>query len=87
MNKFNNSGFGAVGVLIVVVVIAVVGLVGYKVYDTSKSSDDKAQEITTSVSDNPTIQNAQDLDSTAEELNSQDIDAELDTSDIDATLN
>jgi predicted PurR-regulated permease PerM len=85
MNK-QESGFGASVIVLIVLVVAVIGLVGYKVVDSSRTKDTKEVTKKTQTVDNPVINSTQDLDKTSEELNLQDIDAELDTTDIDAAL-
>ncbi len=82
-NKQNlQAGFGAVMVLLVLVALGLVGFIGWRVYEMNKPVDSES----TTVTGNDAIDSAEDLDDAKDEVNSQDIDAELDTSDIDATL-
>ncbi len=79
------AGFGVVEVILVLAVLGLVGFVGWRLYDQNKSettnggTSQQAEEATP-------IENAEDLDSAAAELNSQDIDEQLDTSELDAAL-
>ena len=82
-NKPNlQGGFSAAMVILVLVALGVVGYIGWKVYDANKPVE--SDSSTTTESDE--IQSSDDLEATSDELNSHDIDAELDTSEIDATL-
>jgi hypothetical protein len=82
MNKtIKQAGFGAVEVILFIAVLGLAGFVGYRVYDQNKT--DKAAE--TAQTETP-IEKAEDLDAEVTELNSQDIDEKLDTSEIDENL-
>lgn len=82
MNKLNSRGFSPIAVILLVAVIALVGYAGWTVYNAQP--DDDAPAATTSQND--AIENAEDLDAANEELNAQDIDTQLDTSEIDDAL-
>ena len=76
------AGFGVVEIILVLAVLGLIGFVGWRLYDQNKA--DTMTEQTNS-SDTP-IEKAEDLDAEVDELNSQDIDESLDTTEIDAAL-
>lgn len=82
MNKLNTRGFSPVAVVLLIAVIALIGYAGWTVYNAQADKDAPAATTT----QNEAIQNAEDLDAANDELNAQDIDAELDTSEIDDAL-
>ena len=85
MNKLKTAGFSAVEVLVVVVLVGIIGFVGWKVYDNGKTSN-TATTAPTQQDDVPAVNSASDLDKAEDYLNDQDIDKQLDTSEIDSTL-
>jgi hypothetical protein len=83
MNKLNQRGFSAVEAILILVIVGALGFIGWRVYDMqADKSNDSSQA---SDNDRP-LDSVDDLDSEADELNSQDIDQELETSDLDASL-
>ena len=86
MNKPNQEGVAHVALVIVILlVLALVGFAFLRIQQ--QASEETAPESTTSVeeSDN-TIENADDLREAEEALNATNLDAELDTSDIDEAI-
>ncbi len=83
MNKLhkNQNGFSIFESLLIVAVLALFGFIGWRVYQANKS----VESTDTTTSQKP-IEKAEDLDRTVDELNSQDIDKELDTSELDSAL-
>lgn len=82
-NKSNlQHGFSAAMVVLALAALGLVGYIGWRVYEMNKPVDSDSSTVT----GNDAIDSAEDLDEANDELNSQDIDAELETSDIDATL-
>jgi predicted negative regulator of RcsB-dependent stress response len=85
MNKLlKQAGFGAVEAILLLAVVGVLGFIGWRVYDQNKNADTPA--TTTQNNTTTPIESAEDLDSEVDELNSQNIDEQLDTSEIDAAL-
>jgi hypothetical protein len=82
-NKLKQAGFGVVEFILVVAVLSLAGFIGWRVYDQNKPVDSDTTQ--TESSDTP-IERAEDLDAEVDALNDQDIDEELDTSEIDSTL-
>lgn len=80
MNKSNQAGFSVLGVVLVLAVLGLFGFIGWRVYEANKPVDSSPE------SSNQAIEKAEDLDDTVDELNNQDIDAALDTSEIDSAL-
>lgn len=82
-NKSNlQHGFSVAMVVLALAALGLVGYIGWRVYEMNKPVDSDSSTVT----GNDAIDSAEDLDEANDELNSQDIDAELETSDIDATL-
>lgn len=79
--RLNRAGFGVLGVLLVIVVMGILAFAGWRVY-TATRDDDTSQNQQTSGA----IENAEDLDTTVDDLNGQDIDEQLNTSELDAVL-
>lgn len=83
LNK-NQAGFSAVEAILILAVLGLVGFIGWRIYDANQA--DNTETTTTQQSTATPIEKAEDLDKTTTELNSEDIDAQLDTSEIDAAL-
>jgi predicted negative regulator of RcsB-dependent stress response len=84
MNKqIKQAGFSAVEFILVIAVLGLLGFIGWRVYDANKPVENDTTQ--TEVSDEP-IEKAEDLEAEADALNNQNIDEELDTSEIDAAL-
>jgi prepilin-type N-terminal cleavage/methylation domain-containing protein len=84
----NNKGFSVVEILIVVAVVGLIGFVGWKVYD-NRQSDNSKQQASTEQQDAdavPAVNGTSDLKESEDYLNSQDIDKELDTTELDEAL-
>lgn len=79
--RLNQAGFGILGVLLVIIIVAILAFAGWRVY-TATRDDEVSQDQQTSSE----IENAEDLDTTVNELNNQDIDEKLNTSELDAVL-
>jgi len=87
MSSYKQSGFGMVGLLIVLVMVTLVIFAGWKVYESNSNKDDiDSNSLQRTDSNNEPIRNQEDLNKASEDLNGQDIDAELDTGEIDAAL-
>jgi|AntRauTorckE6833_2_1112554.scaffolds.fasta_scaffold00271_27 uncharacterized protein HemX len=87
MNKRNQDGIAHVGLVIfIVVVLAVVGFAFWRIQD--QAADDQASTPATSSEESreDEIQNEDDLREVEEALNATDFDSELDTTEIDETL-
>jgi predicted negative regulator of RcsB-dependent stress response len=83
MNKqLKQAGFGVVEVILILAVLGLVGFVGWRLYDQNKSKTTN----TTTTQQESAIEKAEDLDQTVDTLNNQNIDEDLDTSEIDSTL-
>ena len=83
MNKLaKQAGLGAVEIVLILAVLGLAGFIGWRVYEQNKPVE---SESSTQADDTP-IDKAEDLDSEVDDLNSQDIDEQLDTSEIDAAL-
>jgi hypothetical protein len=83
MNKIiKQAGFSVVEAVLILAVVGLLGFIGWRVYDQNKSSDSSPQ---TETSDTP-IERAEDLDAEVDELNNQNIDEQMDTSEIDSTI-
>ena len=76
----HEGGFSPVEAILIVAVLGLFGFIGWRVYQANQTKE--ADPVVSS----PAIEKAEDLDETVDELNSQDIDAELDTSEIDSAL-
>lgn len=89
MSRNNQTGFAHIGILVLVVIIAAVAFVGWRVYE--KSLDTNEAPATTQTenqsSEPPEVNNADDLEDAENYVNEQDIDGQLDTSEIDSSLN
>lgn len=81
MKKLNERGLGVIVIVMVIGVFGIICLAGWQVYST-QSKDSQANNETVK----PVIQKADDLDKQVDNVNAHDIDKELDTSDIDASL-
>lgn len=84
----NRKGFTIVEVLLVVAVLAIIGLLGWTYYNKFFGSDTNSQgssETTSSVT-MPEVQSSSDLQKAADAVNAIDVDASVDTSDMDAVL-
>ncbi|MDQ3065156.1 MAG: hypothetical protein M3Q36_02700 [bacterium] len=82
MNKLfkHEDGFSLVEGVLILAVLTLFGFIGWRVYQSNKSVE---SDSTTS---QQTIEKAEDLDKTVDELDAQDIDKQLDTSELDAAL-
>ena len=78
----SQNGFAVAVVLVVVIVVAVVGFVGYKVY---KSNSDTVAQPTTNTANE--ITSSQDITSTQNELESINLDDDLDPSVLEEDVN
>lgn len=85
MIKLNQQGFSIVEAVLILVVIGILGFIGWRVYDANKAEDTTNTTTQTESTDTP-IEEAEDLDAAAAELNNEDIDAQLDTSELDEAL-
>jgi cytoskeletal protein RodZ len=81
-NKLKQAGFGSLTLILVLVVAGLIGFIGWRVYEQNKS----VAPATETENTNTPIENAEDLDAEADALNSQDIDEQLDTAEIDETI-
>lgn len=86
MSSNKQFGFSLVEVLIVVALVGLVGVVGWKVYDNGESTNNTTPAASQSKDTVPAVNNASDLKASEDYLNSQDIDKQLDTSEIDSAL-
>ncbi|CAN5710982.1 hypothetical protein BH23PAT2_BH23PAT2_05200 [soil metagenome] len=86
MNKRNQDGIAHTGLVIfIVVVLALVGFAFWRIQD--QASNDTNPESTTNIEEsNEQIENEDDLREAEETLNATDFDEELDTTEIDETL-
>lgn len=84
----NQRGFGALEAVLVVLLIGLIGVIGWYVYranhDTLTSEDFSDSAV--KKSDIPVVNSTDDLESSEEFLNKQNLDEQLDTSEIDSTL-
>ena len=64
-----------------IVIVGILAFAGWRVY-TATRDDDASQNQQTSGA----IESAEDLDATVDELNGQDIDEQLNTSELDAVI-
>jgi hypothetical protein len=79
----SQNGFGVVVLLVIVIVVSVVGFIGYRVYDNNASSD-TTQTVSESSQD---INSSQDITSTQNELDSINLEEDLDPSVLDEDVN
>lgn len=83
MSKNKQAGFGVVEVLLILTVLSLVGFVGWRLYEANKKPE---VETATSGNDTTAIEKAEDLEAAKQQLNNEDVDSTLDTSEIDETL-
>lgn len=82
----NQKGAGPVEIILILVAIGALAFVGWYVYKAGQSGSLK-DDNGTSQSDNlPQVNKTSDLKETENYLNSSDVDKQLDTSELDATL-
>lgn len=79
--RLNRAGFGVLGVLLVIAIMGILAFAGWRVYTASREGEASQDQQTSGA-----IDNAEELDATVDELNSQDIDEKLNTSELDASL-
>lgn len=82
----SQAGMGVVEVILVLSVLGLAGFIGWRVYEANKSEPVSSSQNQTSEDNVPAIQRAEDLDTAVDTLNSQDIDGQLDTSEMDEAL-
>lgn len=83
--RSKQNGFTPVEVVLVVVVVALLAFAGYRLWQAQQDGQ-PSTGTTTTEEGAPEVNSADDLDEAEEFLNESDIDSELDTSDIDETL-
>ena len=88
MNKLaKQNGFSAVELILVLAVVGLLGFIGWRVYEQNRSIPEApAAANTESTEEVPAVESAEDLDKAVDTLNDQDIDSELETSEIDEAL-
>jgi predicted negative regulator of RcsB-dependent stress response len=87
-NKLNQKGFSAVEAILLVLVVALLVFVGWRYWD-SQQVDEQPESATIEQQDQnepPEINSQEDLQESEDFLLEQDIDGELDTSEIDEAL-
>ena len=87
--KLNNRGFSAIEGIAILVIVAIIGFVGWKVYSSQDQGSTDAPQITEQQSDAeqaPDVNSSEDLEQAEDYLNEQNIDEQLDTSEIDEAL-
>lgn len=84
----NQRGVGALEMVLLLVLVGLIGVVGWFVYKANNDNLGGGDYSDTSArqSDIPAVNSASDLKATEQYLNSQDLDKELNTSEIDAAL-
>ncbi|CAN5663182.1 hypothetical protein BH23PAT1_BH23PAT1_2750 [soil metagenome] len=87
MKKNNQEGFSAVAGLLVIVVLALIGFAGWRVLGNQEANNTEQTTSSEQQNDAPEVNDEQDLEEAENYLDDQDIDGELDTSDIDQSLN
>jgi len=84
MKKVSQKGFGHLGLLLLLVVAAVVAFAGYKVYNNQNPADTNTN---TAVSQSAqSIKSKADLSKVEDQLNSQNIDGDLNPSSFDSDI-
>lgn len=87
MYRSRQDGFTAVETILIVFTVAVIAFVGWRIYDTYMSQNQTGQTPPAQTQEEGSrIENAEDLAEAEASLSQEDIDGELDTSEIDATL-
>ena len=82
----NQKGFSAAHLLIGLVVVGLIGFAGWRVYDSQNSTNDQPASVVQEEDSVPQVNSASDLNEMESYLNSQDIDKDLDTSELDEAL-
>jgi Tfp pilus assembly protein PilE len=83
MSSNKQGGFGLVPIVIIVAVLGLLVFAAWRIYDNRQQP---AAEQTQTQETAPEVNSANDLQAAEDYLNQQDIDGELDTSELDETL-
>lgn len=82
----NNRGFSVIEVLLVLVIIGLLAFAGWTVYKNNDSEENSNAQTGTTQQTAPVVESTEDLTEAEEFLETADVDAELDTSEIDEAL-
>ena len=87
MKSLNRKGFGLVPVIVVLVLVSLLVVAGLRIKDNKNTADKTSSTATdTSVQASPTVKTSKDVQLSTQELDSIDVDKELDTSELDADI-
>lgn len=92
MRNNNQRGFGAIEAVLIIVVVALVAFIGWRLYAAySNDQAPAAEQSSTQTSDAassdvPEVNNSGDLEDAEQYLKGSDVNAKLDTSELEAAL-
>ena len=90
MKSTDTKGFAVLGLVLIVLLVGVIGFAGWTVYSNSKddtNSTATSEQVAADETAEQTINTASDIDTSTQELDSADIDSQLDTSGLDEDIN
>ena len=86
--KKDSKGFAPLAILLLVVVVAALGYAGWMVYQNGQDkTPTTANTSTQQTSKKVTISDSKGVDKSEKEMDSADVQSDLDTADLDADLN
>lgn len=86
MKKLTNSGFGLVPVAVVLALVGLLVFAGIRI-NNSRKNDDNTLEIKSPQQAETTVKNSVDVESATKELDTVEVDKELETSDLENDIN